>query len=126
MNIHKNARLTYARRLEMVRSIIERGLTPRRAALQAGESEPTARKWLGRYLAEGAAGLKRPLLAPQAQSHLDPARDGVGSRGTASPAPDSGAYRPADQCVQEHRGTRSQRARLSRLRDLEASEPVVR
>ena len=69
MNIHKNARLTYARRLEMVRSVIERRLTPPKAAVQAGVSEPTARKWLGRYLVEGAPGLKdrcsRPKRSPR-------------------------------------------------------------
>ena len=32
MNIHKNARLTLARRIEMVQGIVERGLTPAEAA----------------------------------------------------------------------------------------------
>jgi len=32
MNTHKNARLTYARRIEMVRDIVEQGLTPRAIA----------------------------------------------------------------------------------------------
>src|SRR5512144_297051 len=68
MNIHKNARLTYARPLEMVRSIIERKLTPRRAAVQADVSEATARKWLGRYLAEGEAGLKDRSSRPKCSS----------------------------------------------------------
>jgi copper homeostasis protein CutC len=35
MNIHKNARLTLARRIEMVKSIVERGLTPAEAAIAA-------------------------------------------------------------------------------------------
>jgi hypothetical protein len=46
MNIHKNARLTFARRLEMVRNIVEQGLRRAWAASEAGVSEPTARKWL--------------------------------------------------------------------------------
>ena len=58
MNIHKNARLTFARRLEMVRNILEQDHRLAWAAAEAGVSEPTARKWLGRYLAEGEAGLK--------------------------------------------------------------------
>jgi uncharacterized membrane protein len=33
MNIHKNARLTFTRRLEMVQDITERGLSQRAAAL---------------------------------------------------------------------------------------------
>ena len=58
MNIHKNARLTFARRQEMVRDMIERALTPAAAAAAHGVSAPTARKWLGRYLAKA-----RPVCA---------------------------------------------------------------
>jgi transposase InsO family protein len=69
MNHHKNARLTYARRLEMIRDITEHGLTPGAAAAAAGVSEPTARKWLGRFLAGGEAGLvdasSRPTSSPR-------------------------------------------------------------
>ncbi len=36
MNIHKNARLTFARRLEMVQDITERGLSQGAAALAQG------------------------------------------------------------------------------------------
>jgi hypothetical protein len=32
MNTHKNARLTYARRIEMVRDVVIRGMTPCAAA----------------------------------------------------------------------------------------------
>jgi transposase InsO family protein len=70
MNTHKNARLTFARRLEMVQDITERGLTQGAAALAQGVSEPTVRKWLGRYLAHGEAALidhsSRPMLSPRA------------------------------------------------------------
>ena len=51
MNTHKNARLTYLRRLEMVQDITERGVSPAEAAARHGVSAVTARKWLGRYLA---------------------------------------------------------------------------
>jgi len=57
MNIHKNARLTYARRLEMVRSIVEQETSQVHAAALNGVSVPTVRKWLVRYLAQGEAGL---------------------------------------------------------------------
>src|SRR5438309_5508288 len=57
MNIHKNARLTLARRIEMVRDIVDKGFTPCAAAAVHGVTDPSARKWLGRYLAEGEAGL---------------------------------------------------------------------
>lgn len=69
MNSHKHARLTYARRLEMVRQMTERGLSASEAALQQGVTPATARKWLGRYLAQGDTGLadasSRPLHSPR-------------------------------------------------------------
>ena len=70
MNTHKNARLTYLRRLEMVQDITERGMSASEAAAKHGVSAVTARKWLGRYLADGAAGLldksSRPEKSPRA------------------------------------------------------------
>ena len=70
MNTHKNARLTYARRIEMVRDMVERHLRPAAAAAAAGVSEPTARKWLGRYLVGGEPALRdrssRPRCSPRA------------------------------------------------------------
>ena len=69
MNTHKNARLTYARRLEMVLQMTQAGLSPYGAAACHGVSAPTARKWLGRYLALGCAGLSdrssRPATSPR-------------------------------------------------------------
>jgi transposase InsO family protein len=70
MNTHKNARLTYLRRLEMVQDITEHGMSASEAAAKQGVSAVTARKWLGRYLANGAAGLldksSRPEKSPRA------------------------------------------------------------
>ena len=70
MNTHKNARLTFLRRLEMVEDITKRGLTASEAAAAHGVSAVTARKWLGRYLADGAAALadksSRPARSPRA------------------------------------------------------------
>jgi len=70
MNIHKNARLTFARRLEMVHNIIERKLTHAATAAKHDVSVPTVRKWLGRYLTQGAPGLRdassRPRISPRA------------------------------------------------------------
>jgi transposase InsO family protein len=69
MNTHKNARLTFARRIEMVQDMVLRGMTPWAAAAAQGVSAPTARKWLGRYLACGEAALadrsSRPLVSPR-------------------------------------------------------------
>ena len=75
MNIHKNARLTLARRVEMMRDITQRGQTISVAALAHGVTPPTVRKWLGRYLALGEAGLvdasSRPANSPRA---IEPAK----------------------------------------------------
>ena len=70
MNIHKNARLTFARRLEMIQDVLERKLSRAAAAAQHHVSEPTVRKWVGRYLAQGERGLRdassRPAVSPRA------------------------------------------------------------
>ena len=70
MKTHKNARLTYLRRLEMVQDITDRGVSASEAAAKQGVSAVTARKWLGRYLVDGAAGLldksSRPEKSPRA------------------------------------------------------------
>src|SRR5438046_2136318 len=70
MNTHKNARLTFLRRLEMVQDMTERGLSPAEAGDKPGVSAVTARKWHGRYLADGAAALmdksSRPSRSPRA------------------------------------------------------------
>src|SRR6266498_831778 len=72
MNTHKNARLTFARRMQLVHSILDQHLDPAVAAAQQGVSAPTARKWLGRFLAEGEAGLmdrsSRPRRSPRSIS----------------------------------------------------------
>lgn len=69
MNTHKNARLTFARRIEMVQDITERGASVPKAAAAQGVTAPTARKWLGRFLAQGIEGLKdrssRPARSPR-------------------------------------------------------------
>ena len=70
MNTHKNARLTFVRRLEMVQDITKRGLSASQAAAVQGVTAVTARKWLGRYLANGVEGLadksSRPSRSPRA------------------------------------------------------------
>jgi transposase InsO family protein len=70
MNTHKHARLTYPRRLEMVKQMTELGLSASEAAAKQGVSPSTARKWLGRCLAQGETGLadasSRPTHSPRA------------------------------------------------------------
>ncbi|MGE5615824.1 MAG: IS481 family transposase [Bacillota bacterium] len=70
MNTHKNARLTFARRMELVRDMTQAGFSPAAAGNIHGVSATTARKWLGRFLALGEVGLadrsSRPKRSPAA------------------------------------------------------------
>ena len=70
MNSHEHARLTYVRRIEMVNDMVVGGLSAQAAALGHGVTPPTARKWLGRFLAGGEAALadapSRPAESPRA------------------------------------------------------------
>ena len=75
MNSHKHARLTYARRIEMVRQMTMEGLSPTAAAQAQGVTPATARKWLGRFLAGGQAALadasSKPRRSPRS---IDPGK----------------------------------------------------
>ena len=55
MNIHNNARLTPFGRVHLVAAMLG-GQSPEAAAQAAGVCPRTARKWLARFKAEGAAG----------------------------------------------------------------------
>lgn len=126
MNTHKNARLTFARRQEMVRDIVELGMTPAAAAATHGVSAPTARKWLGRYLAQGEAGLRdassRPQRSPRA---IAPERALAVVELRRRRLPQARIARSLG--LSESTVSRVlTRAQLSRWRDLEPSEPTVR
>ncbi|HKI65454.1 MAG TPA: IS481 family transposase [Burkholderiales bacterium] len=126
MNVHKNARLTFVRRLEMVRDILDQGLTPAEAAAEAGVSEPTGRKWLGRYLAEGAAGVQdrssRPKYSPRAIAPAKALAIVELRRRRLTQARIAASLDVSVSTVSRVLA----RAGLSRLRDLEPAEPVVR
>ena len=72
MKLHANAKLTPAARLLLCRRVEEGDRSLTEAAEAAGVSERTARKWLGRYRAEGPGGLtdrsSRPLRQPRRTS----------------------------------------------------------
>ena len=126
MNIHKNARLTLARRMELVKDILEGRLLPCAAAAAYGISLPTARKWVGRYLAEGEAGLldrsSRPRLSPRAISSAKALAIVELRRRRLIQARIAASLGVSKSTV----GRVLARAGLSRLRDLEPCEPVVR
>jgi transposase InsO family protein len=63
-NPHQNARMTPLGRVEMVRRILEEGRPAAEVAAGFGVSERTARKWLARFKAEGAAGLQNRSSRP--------------------------------------------------------------
>ena len=69
MNVHKNARLTFVRRMELVNDVLQMGLTRAAAARLHRVSVPTVRKWVSRYQVEGEAGLhdrcSRPKCSPR-------------------------------------------------------------
>lgn len=125
MNVHKNARLTYVRRIEMVTDMIERSMPPCAAAAAHGVSAPTARKWLGRYLAVGPEGLadrsSRPLhcrsiAASKALAIVELRRRRLTQARIAQALAVSGST--VSRVLA--------RAGLSKLRDLEPVAPVLR
>lgn len=70
MNIHQNARTTPRSRAHLVQRVQQGAESARDVAEALGVSERTARKWVGRYRAEGAPGLQdrscRPHESPDA------------------------------------------------------------
>jgi transposase InsO family protein len=126
MNSHKNARLTFARRIEMVHDITERGLSVAQAAVAHGVTAPTARKWFERYLANGVDALKdkssRPARSPRA---ILPSKAGAivelrRRRLTQARIAQALAVSPATV------SRVLERAGLSKLSDLDPKEPVQR
>jgi transposase InsO family protein len=126
MNTHKNARLTFARRLELVRDIAERGFTPCAASAVHGVTGPSARKWLGRYLAEGETGLRdrssRPKLSPRRINPEKALAIVELRRRRLTQARIAASVGVSKSTV----GRVLKRAGLSRLSDLEPCEPAVR
>jgi transposase len=71
MNLHANAALSLKGRRELCRAVIDQDRTLTQAAEAAGVSVRCARKWVGRYRAEGELGLHDRSSAPR----IDPAPD---------------------------------------------------
>jgi transposase-like protein len=68
MDTHKNARLTPKGREEMVRSVVDCGLSRAAAARQFNTIAKTVAKWVERFRTLGVEGLRdrssRPLSSP--------------------------------------------------------------
>ncbi|MDA8457490.1 IS481 family transposase, partial [Acidovorax sp. GBBC 3334] len=126
MNSHKHARLTYARRIEMVKQMTLEGLDAAQAAASHGVTAQTARKWLGRYLSGGEAALvdasSRPARSPKT---IDESK--------ALLIVELRQRRMLQSRIARYVGVSAStvsrvlaRAGLSRLSDLAPAEPVVR
>jgi transposase InsO family protein len=126
MNTHKNARLTYLRRLELVKDMVERGCAASEAGAKQGVSAVTARKWHARYLAGGAEALldksSRPAKSPRSID-VRVAETIVELRRKVMLQTDIATYMGVSKATVSRV---LKRAGLSRLSDLRPVEPVQR
>lgn len=126
MNVHKNARLTAHSRAELVRRVLDEGQAPKAVATAFGIDVKTVRKWVERFRSEGPSGLtdrssrpkvlRQPTPTPTVEWIVALRRQRwtgqqIAKETKVSPATVSRILR---------------RARLSRVKDLEPPEPVVR
>jgi transposase InsO family protein len=72
MQLHANAALSLNQRRRMVGRVVEEGWSLRKAAEAAEVSERTCSKWVGRYRAQGEAGLRDCSSAPRHIPHRTP------------------------------------------------------
>ena len=125
MDVHKNARLTPRGRAELVRRVLE-GQRPTAVAEAFCTTAKTVRKWLGRYRAEGPSGLNdrssrpRRLRQPTPPEKIEQVIALRRERRTGKEIAKELAISPASV------SRILRRAGLSRMRDLEPAEPVVR
>jgi transposase InsO family protein len=73
MKLHRNARTCPKSRKLLVERILEEGWSLTKVAAAAGVSDRTAAKWVGRFKAEGEAGLEDRCSAPKRVPHRTPA-----------------------------------------------------
>jgi transposase InsO family protein len=110
----------------MVRDLVEERCTPAGAGAQAGVSAATARKWLGRYLSGGEAALRdrssRPRVSPRSISPSKALAIVELRRRRLTQARIAASLGVSKSTV----GRVLARHGLSRLRDLEPCEPVMR
>src|SRR6202522_3683410 len=126
MDTHKNASLTPRGREAMARSVVEGGLSKAPAAHQFNTTPKTVAKWVGRFQAEGVAGLQdrssRPHSSP---SQTTPAQCAAieGLRRQGHP----GDQIPGGVGVSAATVSRIlKRLGLNRLSALEPAEPIRR
>jgi len=125
MNIHQNAKLTPLGRERLVERMLG-GQSPGAAARAEGVCPRTARKWLSRYKAEGAAGLQDRSSRPKKLRR--PTATKIVNRIIALRRQRwTGKHIACDVGVSPATVSRVlRRAGLSRLKDLAPAEPVRR
>lgn len=126
MNVHKNARLTAHSRAELVRRVLDGGQVRKAVAAAFGVDTATVSKWVERFRCEGPAGLVDRSSRPKAVRQPTPASTILriialrGQRWTGRQIAKETRVSPATV------SRILRRVRLSRIRDLEPAEPVVR
>ncbi len=126
MDTHKNARLTPRGREQMVRALLEGGISKAAAARKFNTTAKTVNKWLGRFRKEGVDGLRdrssRPLSSDSQtpQATCDAIEALRRARHTGKQIAAEVGVSPATVCrVLKRRG-------LNKLSSLELAEPVRR
>lgn len=126
MNIHKNARLTLVRREEMALAFVGKHLSRARAARAYGVSLKTVDKWVRRFQQEGGAGMVDRSSRPYTVYRPTPATT-VEQITTLRRQRLCGKHIAVVAGVSAATVSRVlKRAELSRLKDLEPAEPVIR
>ena len=126
MNVHKNARTTMRSRAELARRVLSEGQSPRVVATAFGVDLKTVNKWVERFVAEGPSGLvdrsSRPhkLNRPTPPEKVEQAIALRHQRWTGEQIAKETGISPATV------SRILRRAGLSRMKDLEPAEPVVR
>ena len=128
MNIHKNARLTFVRRMEMVQDITSAWLERQDGSGACTGSAPRRRAsgWAATWPGRGRHWLIAPRGRRAQPRAIDPTK-ALADRGTAPHAAHPGAHRRQPWASPRARSAACWRGPgLSRLSDLQPAEPVVR
>ena len=126
MNLHRNARTTPASRAELVRRVLSQGQPPKAVATAFGIDVKTVSKWVARFVAEGPAGLADRSSRPtrlRAQTPSATVERIIALRRQRF----TGRQIARESGVSAATVSRILRAaKLSRAKDLEPAEPVIR
>ena len=93
MRLHANAALSLIQRKKMVMSVVAEHRPVSEVARTFSVSEPTARKWVRRFRAEGEAGIAGSFVGTENGGEQDRAAARRGDRGAAALA----VHRSADR-----------------------------